>query len=275
MDGFTFNKIAGAVLGAALIGFLIIEVSHLLYPNPRHEVHVAQMGYPVADAHATEDGHGGGEATVEEGPDLATLLAAADPSRGEGGARACASCHTFVEGGANGTGPNLWNIVGRPVASHEGFTRYSSALQEYGGNWTFERLDAFLQSPRNTVPGTGMSFGGIRRDTQRADMLAYLRTLSNNPEPLPTAAPAAAPAEEDHSAPMEDHGAAMDEATDAADDAVTNGADAAEGAMDDAADMAEDAGEAVAGEADAAMDTVEDAAQDAADDINDNSGTTE
>ncbi len=264
MDGFTFNKIAGAVLGAALIGFLIIEVSHALYPNPRHETHVAQMGYPVADAHASEDGHGGG--TVEEAaPDLGTLLATADPTRGEAAVRACASCHTFDEGGANRVGPNLWGIVGRAVASHEGFG-YSNAMQAHGGNWTFERLNEFLQSPRNAVPGTTMSFAGLRREGQRADVLAYLRTLSSNPVDFP--APATA-------APAEDHGAAMDDATEAMEDAAEEAADVAEDAMDDAADMVEGAGEAAAEDADEAMDAVEDAADEAADDMQDHSGTTE
>ncbi len=278
MNGFTFNKIAGAVLGTVLVGFLIIEVSHQLYPSPRDEVHLAQMGYPVADAQAAGGDHGNGTEVVDEGPDLATLLANASAESGEASVRACVSCHTFEDGGSNRVGPNLWDIVGRPVASHDGFN-YSNAMEAQGGNWTFERLFAFLQSPRAVVPGTTMGFAGIRRDAQLADVLAYLRTLSNSPVALPgAAAPAPAETHAPAEVPMDDtaNGAADDDAADdtmdlPADDGMDHDAAAMDDAAEDTGEMADDAQDV----SDDTTADAEDAAEEGADDTEDDGETTE
>jgi cytochrome c len=114
------------------------------------------------------------------------LLAAANVESGRAIAqRQCASCHTLNEGGRHGVGPNLWGIVGANHARAEGF-RYSAANQAKAGEpWTFEALNAFIANPRAAMPGTSMGFNGIANVQQRADLIAYLRTLSANPVPLP------------------------------------------------------------------------------------------
>ena len=117
--------------------------------------------------------------------DLPTLLASADVGRGSGTARLCASCHTFDQGGANRVGPNLWAVVGRPVASQSGFA-YSSALAGHGGAWSYDQLDRYLASPARAIPGTKMAFNGIRNPRDRANLLAYLGTLNRTPAPYPT-----------------------------------------------------------------------------------------
>jgi cytochrome c len=100
-----------------------------------------------------------------------------DPAEGESAARACQACHTFDEGGAHRVGPNLWNVVGRPVAHAEGYT-YSDALQGMSDQtWTLETLNEFILNPRGFAPGTKMAYGGMRRDEQRLQLLAYLRSL--------------------------------------------------------------------------------------------------
>ncbi len=114
---------------------------------------------------------------------LMKAIAAADPAAGQNVAKKCLTCHTFEEGGANKVGPNLWAIVNRPVASHEGFN-YSDAMKAAGGEWTFDRLDAYLSDPKGYVPGNRMAFQGVRKDTDRINLLAYLRTLSATPVPL-------------------------------------------------------------------------------------------
>ncbi|HEX3651918.1 MAG TPA: cytochrome c family protein, partial [Rhizomicrobium sp.] len=96
-------------------------------------------------------------------------------------------CHTFDKGGQNRVGPNLWGVVGRERASEQGFN-YTAAMKSHPGKWTFEELDKFLTNPRQDIPGTAMTFAGIQRDNQRADVIAYLRTLSDNPVPLPKVA---------------------------------------------------------------------------------------
>ena len=117
------------------------------------------------------------------------LLAKADLGRGENSAKKCAACHTFNKGGRNLVGPNLWGIIGRPKASEAGFN-YSAAMKSKGGNWTIEELSQFINNPKGVVPGTNMTFGGIQRPSERADLIAYLNSLSDSPAPLPKAAEA-------------------------------------------------------------------------------------
>ncbi len=112
------------------------------------------------------------------------MLADADVDAGARAARSCKACHSLEKGGPNKVGPPLWDIVGRPVAAVEGYA-YSDALKNMGGEWTWERLEAFLRKPREVAPGTKMSFGGVRKDETRADLLVFLRSLSDDPEPLP------------------------------------------------------------------------------------------
>ncbi|MCC6735740.1 MAG: c-type cytochrome [Bauldia sp.] len=136
-------------------------------------------------------------------PDLGAVIAAADVANGEGVAGQCAGCHTLTEGGANGFGPNLWGVVGAAVGHRDDFTYSAGIMAQHnaGETWTLEHLDAFLRSPQEGVPGTTMPFGGIADDAERHDLIAYLRTLSNDPIPLPEAGAAPAPAPEPAPAP--------------------------------------------------------------------------
>ena len=112
------------------------------------------------------------------------LLASADASAGEALVRRCTACHTLEKGGANRVGPNLFDIVNADKAHIDGFA-YSTAMAEAEGTWTYENLSRFLFSPRDYTPGTKMNFAGLRRDADRANLIVYLRTLSDNPAPLP------------------------------------------------------------------------------------------
>ncbi|WP_022681738.1 c-type cytochrome [Sphingobium bisphenolivorans] len=119
-------------------------------------------------------------------PDLDTLLATADPGAGKDKIRACMSCHDFTQGGPNRIGPNLWGVVGRTVAAHAGFA-YSPAMKGHGGSWSYENLYDFLGSPAREVPGTKMSFAGLRRPEDRAAVIKYLASLRSD-LPMPKAA---------------------------------------------------------------------------------------
>lgn len=128
----------------------------------------------------------GGPAGKDEGPQNALLLLAeADPSKGERVAKRCLSCHSFNEGGPNKTGPNLYGVVGRDVASVSGFA-YSEPLKEHGGEWTYQRLEDYLADPAAAVPGNKMAFAGLSKVEDRAAMIAYLRTLAGEPAPMPS-----------------------------------------------------------------------------------------
>lgn len=132
--------------------------------------------------------------------DLGTLLASADVDAGKKVARKCISCHTFDQGGRNAVGPNLYGVVGSAKARLTNFN-YSSAMQSASGDWTFESLNDYLRKPSAYIKGTRMAFAGIRKDPDRANLLAYMRTMSDSPAALPEPAPAevpeeAAPAEE-------------------------------------------------------------------------------
>ncbi len=113
------------------------------------------------------------------------MLTSADAAKGEAAFKACKACHTAEDGGANKVGPNLYGIVDHPIGGRDGFA-YSDALTAKASEkWTFENLNAFIAKPKDFVPGTKMSYGGLKDDAKRADLLAYLRTLAASPVDLP------------------------------------------------------------------------------------------
>jgi len=186
------NTYAGALLGTVFVMMTVGILGEAIFHSETPE----EAGFAIV---AGEGGEGGGETEAAAGPSvepIAPLLASADAANGASVFKKCQACHTAEEGGANKVGPNLWDIVNRPVASHEGF-KYSGAMTEFaaGGTvWDYEHLNHFIKKPKELVPGTAMGFAGISKAQDRADLVAYLRSMSGNPAPLPD--PNAAPAEE-------------------------------------------------------------------------------
>jgi cytochrome c len=180
MNSFEFNKIAGAVLGTALLVLGLNQAKNIIY----HAAAPEKPGFAIEVAEQGGGNAGGGGAQPPQ-ESLGARLAKADPAKGQQQAKACLACHVFEKGGPNKTGPDLWDVVERPVASHEGFA-YSDDLKSHSGEkWTYEMLDKFISNPRSFAPKTKMTFSGIKRDPARADVLAFLRTLSDSPKPLP------------------------------------------------------------------------------------------
>jgi cytochrome c len=194
MDSFELNKILGAVLGTCLVLLALNITAGALFAPHAPE----KPGYEIAVPE--EKAAKPGEAAPADEP-LPVRLASADVGRGEASAKKCVACHTFGKGEPNRVGPNLWGIVGRSKASEAGFN-YSAAMKAQKGNWTLEDLDHYLANPRASVPGTNMTFAGIPRGKERADLLAFLNGKADNPAPLPKAAEAApAPGREASSPP--------------------------------------------------------------------------
>lgn len=195
MDSFELNKVIGGLLGTVFIVFSISLVGDAIFASPAPE----KPGFTIEAAE--EAPAGGGEAAAAEEP-IAVLLASADADAGAAVFKKCTACHSGEKGGPNKVGPDLWDIVNRPIATHGGFA-YSNALKEFseGGSvkWDYDHLSHFLTSPKGYVKGTAMGFAGIKKPDERANLIAYLRTLADNPAPLPDAA--AAPAPENTSAP--------------------------------------------------------------------------
>jgi cytochrome c2 len=187
MDSFELNKVLGALLGTVFVVFSVSLASDAIFAQHAPETPGFAIEVPETIA-------GEGAAEEPSGPSALELLATADAAAGEASFRRCTACHTAEEGGANRVGPNLWDIVGRPVASHEGFG-YSAGMQAFaegGTEWDYEHLSGFLVNPRAYVPGTSMSFAGISDPQEEANLIAYLSTLSNDPVPFPEVTPAAA-----------------------------------------------------------------------------------
>jgi cytochrome c len=184
MGGMEFNKIFAAVLVAGIVAMLGGFIAKVL-------VHGDTPDQDAFTIEVVEAAGPGGAAEAKAEPVLA-LIAAADVSRGETVARACAACHTFTKGGANGVGPNLWNTVGGPKEHAAGYA-YSGALKASGeANWTYAALNKYLWKPKKYAPGTKMNYIGLKRPEDRAAVIAYLRTLADSPRPMPSGAEIAA-----------------------------------------------------------------------------------
>jgi cytochrome c len=181
MDSFELNKILGAILATCLILLVTSFAAGAIFSPNLPE----KPGFEIA---VKEESHGGGkEAAPAPSEPIEKLLQTASVEKGAAAAKKCAACHTFEKGGPNRVGPNLFGIVERARASEAGFN-YSAAMKAKGGKWTYDDLNKFIANPKGFVPGTAMGFAGIPKDSERADVIAYLNTLSEHPQPLPTAA---------------------------------------------------------------------------------------
>ncbi len=183
MDTFFYNKIAGAVLFSVLMVMVVRLFAGFIYSSPLPD----KPGYKVEVAQAGQGEEKPEQAAPEEVVSLAALMAAADVERGAKVARTCAACHTFNSGGANKIGPNLFAVLGKKMGGVAGFS-YSDALLKMaseGGTWGYEELAAFLAKPKQFMPGTKMTFPGVKKPKDRADLLAYLRSLGSSSVPLP------------------------------------------------------------------------------------------
>ena len=177
MNSFEFNKISASILIALLVGMLGSLLSNFLFPPHSLEKNIIEISTTSSEA---------GPAEAKALQPITPLLASADVEKGKAVAKKCLQCHTFEKGGNNLTGPNLWGIIGNQFAHAAGFA-YSQGLKDkHGkGTWDVEELNKFLHKPREYIPGTKMSFVGLADDQDRANLLAYLNTLSDTPQPLP------------------------------------------------------------------------------------------
>jgi cytochrome c len=192
MDSLEVNKAAAAVLVAGIAFFLSGLIGDtLVHPTPLKQVAI-KIDVPAPP----------GAAPPAADPPIEALLASADPAKGQALTQqvGCVACHSFNQGGKNGIGPNLYNVVGEEIAQVDGYT-FSAALKAHTGKWTYPLLNEWLKKPAAFAPGTKMTFAGVANPEQRANIIAYLHTLSATPVPYPPAPPpsaaAAAPAGED------------------------------------------------------------------------------
>jgi cytochrome c len=190
-DSLTFNKYAGAVLATCFVIAGLVQLSGGVFSQEK----VAKPGFKVE---VTEEA-AGGAAAPEVPPDWGTVLKTADPAAGAAVFEKCKSCHNADNGGPNGTGPNLWGVVGRAPASHPGFA-YSDGMKGFAAKqpiWDYEHIYEFVKGPQAYINGTKMTFVGLKQQQDRINVIAYLHGQGSTlpiPAPNPAAAAAAAPA---------------------------------------------------------------------------------
>lgn len=208
-----FNTIAGWALagGIAALGLSIVTGEYFKAERPE------KMGYVVEGV----EEEGGEEAEAEK--PIAFYLASADPAKGANVFKKCAACHNADKGGSNALGPNLWGVMGETVGKGHGGFAFSPALVEKGGTWDWQTMSDWLHNPKKFAPGTKMTFAGLSKPEDRANIIAFLNQHSDSPKPMPEAPP-------EEAAPAADAGAAENGAEAAAPAAGNAEAPAAEAA---------------------------------------------
>ncbi len=197
MDSYEWNKIAGWVLAAAISVLGLSILTGYMFPTHGPE----KPAFVVEGVEA--EGEAAGGAAAADKP-IEFYLASADVAKGEAQFKKCASCHTINKGGAAGIGPNLYGIVGASHA-HSGGFGYSDAMKTVSGKkWDWKALSEWIANPKKAIPGNKMSFAGISKPEDRANLIAFLNSKSDSPlpapavpaeEPAPAADAAAAPAD--------------------------------------------------------------------------------
>ena len=182
MDSYQLNKIAGAVLGTLFVILSLSFLSDAIFTSHAPET----AGFAI-EVEGDDGGHG--EKKEAKGPTIepiAAMLASVDVAAGQKVAKKCAACHTFDKGGKKKVGPNLYNIVGKDIASTDGFS-YSSSMKEFGDGkkWTYAELNHFLYKPKAYIKGTAMGFAGMKKTPARAALIGFLRSLADTPAALP------------------------------------------------------------------------------------------
>jgi len=187
MSDLRMNKIFGAVLATGLVILGLRQVSELVYATPE----VEKPGYAIEVQEASTEA----APVADVPPDWGTVLPTADVAAGQTVSTKCASCHSFVEGGPDMTGPDLYSVIGRKPGSKAGFP-YSPAMVDFGsknpGGWDYDHLYEFLAKPQGYLNGTKMTFVGLKKPEERIALIAWLRQQSENPAPIPAPKPAAA-----------------------------------------------------------------------------------
>lgn len=176
------NMALGALLGTVFVLFSVSIASEGLY----HSENPEKPGFIIE---AVEEASAEGTKAEAPAVPIADLMAKADPAKGEQLFKKCMSCHSADKGAGNKSGPNLYGVVGRPIA-HVADFGYSSAMKNFseGGKqvWDWDHLNHFLTAPKKYIKGTAMGFAGDKKDAERADIMAYLNSKSDTPLPLPT-----------------------------------------------------------------------------------------